>query len=71
MRQATGWDCGNCRECGGVRIFATALKKKSSRINRKRSYSNISKDFTPVQDSSIFKRAKYSAEDYSVKATTE
>lgn len=18
VRQATGWDCGNCRECGGV-----------------------------------------------------
>lgn len=27
VRQATGWDCGNGRECGGVRIFATALKK--------------------------------------------
>ena len=32
VRQAMGWDCGNYWECGGVRIFATALKEYG-RIN--------------------------------------
>lgn len=50
VRQATGWNCGNCWACGGVRILATALKGYG-RINW--NYINISKDFTSVQDTSI------------------
>lgn len=50
VRQLTWWDCGSCWECGGVRIFATALKEYG-RIDW--NCINISKDFASVQDMSI------------------
>lgn len=50
VRQATGWDCGNYWESGGVLISATALREHAG-INW--NYISISKELSSVQNTSI------------------